>query len=74
MEGNEIMQNLRGALDRLMRTRLLVSSPNEKVADVPLIYAILLALASPVVTAFTFVLGWIRKYSIRVETRLARRT
>ena len=73
MEGNEILQNLRQAFERLMRTRLLISSPSEKVADVPLIYAILLAFCSPWVSAFAFLLGLFRRYSLRVETGLAKR-
>ena len=73
MDGNEILQNLRAALERLLRLRLVVSSPNEKAADVPMLYAVLLALACPVVAVLTFLLGWARKYTLRIETRLARR-
>lgn len=73
MEGNEILQNLRAALERLLRMRLLVSSPREKVADVPLVYAALLALSCPAAAILAFLLGWARKYSLRIENQLMKR-
>ncbi|MCR4706904.1 MAG: hypothetical protein K5746_03045 [Clostridiales bacterium] len=73
MEGNEILNNLRTAFDRVMRMRLCVSSPAEKIADVPIVYSVLLALATPGAAVLALVLGWIRKYSLRVETRPIRR-
>ena len=68
MDGQEIMQNLRGMLNRVLCTRLLVSSPHACVADVPIVYAILLAVATPVVSAAAFLLGALRHYAVRIET------
>ena len=73
MEGREILQNLYGALRRVMRVRMLVSSPAGKVADVPAVYAALLLLAAPWPCVLAFVVGAARRYTLRFEKQLERR-
>lgn len=52
---------------QLLELRLIVSSPNEKVADVPAIYALGAVLIAPLTCVAAAVLGMIFKYSARVE-------
>ena len=68
-----ILNNLKNAFEKLCRQRMIVSSPNEKVADVPVIWALLLLLATPVPCVIAFVLGLIRHYDLRFEQELERR-
>ena len=72
MEINEMFANLRDAFLRLASYRLIVSSPREKVADVPLFYALFLLWATPVVCAGAVVLGLILRYGARFERDVPR--
>ena len=50
-----------------MVLRVIVTSPNEKVADVPALYALVALLLAPWVCAAVLVLGFLFKYGIRFE-------
>ena len=67
MDTRDMLANLRGAAGRILAQRLIVTSPCEKVADVPLVYAVLLFLAAPGCCLLAFLLGLIRHYGLRLE-------
>ena len=68
-----MLSNLRAAAERILSQRLIVTSPSEKVADVPLVYAICLLLSAFPACVLAFVLGLIRRYSLRLERDADRR-
>ena len=55
------------AFRQLTGLRVIVTSPNEKVADVPALYALVALLLAPWVCAAVLVLGFLFKYGIRFE-------
>ena len=67
MDFQQIQQNLLNALGQLLSLRLVVSSPNEKVADLPALYVLVAALMAPVPVAAAVVLGFLAKYAARFE-------
>ena len=67
MDFEEIQRNLMNALAQLMALRLIVSSPSEKVGDLPAVYVLLVALIAPYVCVGLAVLGLIFKYRARFE-------
>ena len=67
MDFEQIKNNLLDALGRLMALRLIVTSPNEKVADLPALYAAVAVLFAPWAIAVIVVLGFIFRYAVRVE-------
>ena len=67
METREMLTNLKAAAERILAQRLIVTSPSAKVADVPLVYAIGLFLATPACCILAFILGLIRRYGLRLE-------
>ena len=67
MDFEEIRNNLLSALAQLTQLRLIVSSPNEKVADLPALYVLLCALMAPLTCAALLVIGFIFRYSARFE-------
>lgn len=67
MDFEKIKSNLLSALSQLMVLRLIVTSPNEKVADVPALYVLLAALLAPWVCLFVLALGFLRHYGARFE-------
>ena len=67
MDFQQIQQNLLNALGQLLSLRLIVSSPNEKVADLPALYALVAALMAPLLVAAFAVAGFIARYSARFE-------
>lgn len=73
MDFESIKNNLLKALGQLMALRLIVSSPNEKVADLPALYVLIAVLIAPLTCAVLFVLGLVFKYAARFEKDAARR-
>lgn len=67
MDFQSIKNNLMKAFAQLMALRLIVSSPNEKVADLPALYVILAVLLAPWVCVTALILGFIFKYGARFE-------
>lgn len=67
MDFDRIRQNLMNALSQLMALRLIVSSPNKKVADLPAAYVLAAAIMAPWVCAAALVLGFLFRYGARFE-------
>ena len=67
MDFEDIQRNIANALGQLMALRLIVSSPNEKVADLPALYVLLAVLLAPRVCVAALVLGFLFKYRARFE-------
>lgn len=70
MDFQQIQQNLLGALGQLLSLRLIVSSPNEKVADLPALYALVAALMAPLLVVALAVVGFVARYSARFEREI----
>ena len=69
MDFETIKNNAVNAFHQLSVLRVIVTSPNEKVADVPALYALAALLLAPWVCAAALVLGFLFKYGIRFEKR-----
>ena len=67
MDFEQIKENLLHALSELMALRLIVTSPREKVADLPALYAILAVWLSPIAVVVVILLGLIFRYAVRFE-------
>lgn len=67
MDFDRIKQNLMNALSQLMALRLIVSSPNKKVADLPAAYVLAAAIMAPWVCAAALLLGFLFRYGARFE-------
>ena len=65
MDFETIKNNAVNAFRQLSVLRVIVTSPNEKVADVPALYALAALLLAPWVCAAALVLGFLFKYGIR---------
>lgn len=72
MDFEQIKNNLLNALSQLMVLRMIVTSPSEKVADLPAIYVLLAALMAPWVCVCVFVLGLITRHAVRFEKDASR--
>lgn len=73
MDFEEIKNNLLDALGKLMALRVIVTSPSEKVADLPALYAILAVLLAPWVVVMIVVLGLVFRYAVRFESDATKR-
>ena len=67
MDFEEIQRNIASALAQLIALRLVVSSPNEKVGDLPALYVLLAAMLAPHQCVIVLVLGFLFKYRARFE-------
>lgn len=67
MDFEKMKSNLLSALSQLMVLRLIVTSPSEKVADLPALYVLLAALMAPWACLLVLVLGFLRRYGARFE-------
>ena len=67
MDFEKIKSNLLSALGQLMVLRLIVTSPSEKVADLPALYVLIAVLIAPWVCLALLVLGFLGRYGMRVE-------
>lgn len=67
MDFEQIKNNLLSALSQLLALRLIVTSPNEKVADVPVLFALIVVLHVPVLCVAVAVLGFVLHYGARFE-------
>ena len=72
MDFEQIKNNLLDALGRLMTLRVIITSPREKVADLPALYAILAVLLAPWAVVVIVVLGFVFRYAIRFEKDAAK--
>ena len=69
MDFEQIKNNLMNAAAQLLSLRVIVTSPSEKVADLPALYVLL----APAACALAVVLGFLFRYAIRFERDAARR-
>ena len=67
MDFEQIKNNLLNAAGQLMVLRVIVTSPREKVADLPAVYVLLCALMAPWLLAAIVVLGLMTKHAVRFE-------
>lgn len=67
MDFNEIGRNLMNAFMQLSSLRMIVSSPREKVADLPTLYGIVALLLAPHVVVPLAVLAFVFGYRARFE-------
>lgn len=67
MDFESIKNNLFNAFSQLMALRLIVTSPREKVADVPALYVLIAVLLAPWACVLAAVLGFIFHYAARFE-------
>ena len=67
MDFEEIQRNLLNALAQLIALRLVVSSPREKVADLPALYVLLCAMMAPALCVALLAAGFLLRYSARFE-------
>jgi len=67
MDFEQIKQNLLNALAQLMALRVIVTSPREKVADLPAMYVLLAALLSPGMCVAVVLLGLVTRHAVRFE-------
>jgi len=67
MDFEQIRNNLLDALGRLMALRVIITSPREKVADLPALYAILAVLLAPWAIVIIVLLGLVFRYAVRFE-------
>ena len=72
MDFEAIKENLMSTFRQLLVLRLIVSSPNEKVADLPALYVLIAVLIAPWVCLALLVLGFLGRYSARFEKDAAR--
>ncbi|MBE5798699.1 MAG: hypothetical protein E7321_01955 [Clostridiales bacterium] len=67
MDFEQIKNNLLRALGQLMALRVIVTSPSEKVADLPAVYVLLAALMAPAALVVVLVLGLVTRHAVRFE-------
>ena len=67
MDFEQIKNNLLDALGRLMALRVIITSPREKVADLPALYAILAVILAPWAIVLGVVIGFVFRYAVRFE-------
>ncbi len=67
MDFERIKHNLLSAFSQLCALRLIVSSPSEKVADLPALYVLIAALIAPYVCVALLVLGFVTRHAARFE-------
>ena len=67
MDFEQIKNNLMNAVAQLLALRVVVTSPNEKTADLPALYVLLAALMAPWACVLVLVLGFLRHYALRFE-------
>ena len=62
MDFEAIKENLLSAFRQLLVLRLIVTSPSEKVADLPALYVLIAVLIAPWVCLALLVLGFLGRY------------
>lgn len=73
MDFGQIRNNLMNAAAQLLALRVIVTSPSEKVADLPALYVLAAVLLAPVVCVLALVLGFLGRYAVRFEKDAAPR-
>jgi hypothetical protein len=70
MDMNQILMNLRNAFNNILRYRIVATSTEEKVADLPLLVVIIAALMIPRTCAGIAVLALATRHHFRMEKDL----
>ena len=65
MDFESINKNFMNAFSQLSALRLIVSSPSEKIADLPALYVLIAVLITPYLCAALLVLGFLTKHAAR---------
>ena len=73
MDFEQIKNNLLNALGQLIALRMIVTSPNEKVADLPVLYVLLAALMTPGACVVVLILGLVTRHALRFETDVTKK-
>ena len=73
MDFENIKRNLMNAFSQLCALRLIISSPSEKVADLPALYVLIAALTAPYVCVVLLAAGFLLRYGARFEKDVQRR-
>ena len=74
MSMEQIMANFRNALQKVTAYRILVSSPVEKVADLPVLIVALAAIMAPRVSVLIAILALVTGHRFRLEKNFIVRT
>jgi len=72
MDFESIKKNLMNAFSQLCALRLIVSSPREKIADLPALYVLIAALIAPYVCVALLLLGFLTRHGARFEKDASR--
>ena len=67
MDFEQIKNNLLNALAQLLTLRVIITSPNEKVADLPAVYVLLAAMMTPGACVVVLLLGLVTRHAVRFE-------
>ena len=67
---NQILANLKNAFQQILAYRVVVTSPTEKVADLPLVVLILVALMARIASVVIVILAALTGHRIRIEKDL----
>lgn len=67
MDFETIKNNLLNAFSQLCALRLIISSPREKIADLPALYILISVLIAPYLCAALLVAGFVLRYGARFE-------
>ena len=67
MDFEQIKNNLLNAFGQLIALRMIVTSPREKVADLPALYVLLAALMIPGMCVALLILGLATRHALRFE-------
>ncbi|MBP3656506.1 MAG: hypothetical protein J6K32_07405 [Clostridia bacterium] len=67
MNFETIKKNLVSLFAQLMALRMIVTSPSEKVADLPTLYVVIVVLLAPWICVSALILGFLFKYAVRFE-------
>ena len=72
MDFESIKKNFMNAFSQLSALRLIVSSPSEKIADLPALYVLIAALIAPYLCVALLILGFLTKHAARFEKDASR--
>ncbi|MBR5288402.1 MAG: hypothetical protein IKU34_07410 [Clostridia bacterium] len=67
MDFEAIKRNLLNAFSQLCALRLIVSSPSEKIADLPALYVLIAVLTAPYLCVALLIAGFLLRYGARFE-------
>lgn len=72
MDFESIKRNLANFFSQLSALRLIVSSPSEKIADLPALYVLIAVLIAPYLCVALLILGFLTRHGARFEKDASR--